>query len=86
MYYRTGLLITAQKNERDKFNFAETPIPEKFRPDKVVIKTGFVLNSDEEPLNSEIRVRNFETGEMVATSRPDAEDGAYTVIIPEGGV
>ncbi len=86
MYYRSGLLITAQKNERDKFNFAETPIPEKFRPDKVVIKTGFVLNSDEEPLNSEIRVRNFETGEMVATSRPDAEDGAYTVIIPEGGV
>jgi len=86
MYYRTGLLITAQKNDRDKFNFAETPIPEIFRPDKVVIKTGFILNSDKEPLNSEIRVRNFETGEMVVTSRPDAEDGAYTVIIPEGEV
>jgi outer membrane protein OmpA-like peptidoglycan-associated protein len=86
MYYRPDKALTSVKNDFDKYNIVEMDIPEKFQPDKVVIKIGKVLNSNGEPVDSDVRARDFQNGESVTFTFPDTETGEYTLIIPEGSV
>lgn len=84
MYYRPDKALVCVKNDFDKFNIVEIDIPEKYQPDKVVIKIGKVLNNNGEPVDSDVRARDFQNGESVTFTFPDTETGDYTIIIPEG--
>ena len=86
MYYRPDKAITCQKNRRDIFNMVEVDVPEQFQPDKVVIKMGKILNSRGEPVDSDVRVRDYENGESGPFTFPDTETGEYALIIPEGKI
>lgn len=86
MYYRPDKAITCQKNSRNIFNMVEVDVPEQFQPDKVVIKIGKVLNNKGEPVDSDVRVRDYENGESGPFTFPDTETGDYFLIIPEGRV
>jgi len=86
MYYRPDRAITSQLNNRGKLNVVEIEVPEQFQPAKVVIKIGKVLNDLGEVVDSDIRARDYNTGESVTFTFPDEETGDYTLIIPEGKV
>jgi len=83
-YYRPDMIVATVKNDRGKYNFVEIKIPERFMPEKVVIKTGKVLNENEEPIRSDIRLVDYNSGTPIGAIQPDIETGDYTIIIPEG--
>lgn len=70
----------------DKFGFgaiAKIKVPEKFRPDNVIMVIGKVIDDHNTPIAVDIRISNFDTGKLFARMASSLKDGSFTLTMPE---
>ena len=85
-YYRPDRIITSHRNDLGNFNLSEVTVPPSFQPNNVVIKYGAVTGGSGAPMAADIRLVDYNSGEVVSFSRSDDATGEYIFILPEGQV
>jgi hypothetical protein len=86
VYYRPDQLLTSLKNDNGKLNLAEIKIPEKYQPEKAIIKAGIVTDASGNPLKADLRALDYETGKTVVATTSDSETGEFSIILIEGKI
>ncbi|WKK75730.1 OmpA family protein [Marivirga salinae] len=62
----------------------KTAIPEKFKQMINITVKGIVKNTDGDPVESNIRVYDNETGELLANAKSSTVDGRYSLVLQGG--
>ena len=58
-------------------------LPEKLRPDPVVLVYGKVINKiTNQPIEAEIVYEKLSTGEIMGSARSNPETGEYKIVLP----
>ncbi len=86
VYYRPDQLLTSLRNEKGKLNLAEIKIPERYQPEKAIIKAGVVTDAYGNPLKADLRALDYETGKTVVSTTSDSETGEFSIILMEGKI
>lgn len=81
-----GDIIYFTGNYRDQYNIFMAKIPDKFRPQKVLMLTGKVSYKDGKNPSEDVLVQAFDitSGEVYTTTRLKENDNSFTIFLPEG--
>ncbi len=81
-----GDIIYFSGSYRDNYNIFKAIIPEKFRPQKVLMLTGTVSYDDGQKPSEDIFIRAYDlsTGDVYATSKLKQNDDSFTIFLTEG--
>lgn len=60
------------------------PMPDHLRPEKVSTLKGKIVDSKGTPLDVELIIEDLDTGEEIATVKPDPESGDFFITLPSG--
>jgi len=84
MSFRTDFAYLTRINDTGFKGIVKAKVPEKFRPDDVIMMMGKVVDDEGTPHSLDIRINNYNTGKLVSRVISEKETGDFVAILTEG--
>ncbi|MCF6359953.1 MAG: hypothetical protein L3J29_04245 [Cyclobacteriaceae bacterium] len=84
MSLRTDFAYLTRKNDKGFNGIIKAKVPEKFRPQDVIMMMGKVVDDQGTPHSLDIRINNYNSGKLVSRVISEKESGNFVAILTEG--
>ncbi len=84
MSLRTDIAYITKENETGYKSIVKTKVPEKYRPQDVIMMMGKVVNEQDEPKSVDIRINNRTKSRLEARVISEKETGSFVAVLTEG--
>ncbi len=84
MSLRTDFAYFTRKNDKGFNGIVKAKVPNKFRPQDVIMMMGKVVDDQGAPHSLDIRINNYNTSKLVSRVRTEKETGDFVAVLTEG--
>ena len=84
MSFRTDFAYFTRKNDKGFNGIVKTKVPNKFRPQDVIMMMGKVVDENGIPHSLDIRINDYKTGKLVSRVITEKETGDFVAVLTEG--
>jgi len=84
MSFRTDFAYLTRKNDKGFNGIVKAKVPEKFRPEDVIMMMGKVVDENGTPHSLDIRINDYKTGKLVSRVITEKETGDFVAVLTEG--
>ncbi len=84
MSFRTDFAYFTRKNDKGFNGIVKAKVPNKFRPQDVIMMMGKVVDENGIPHSLDIRINDYKTGKLVSRVITEKETGDFVAVLTEG--